>query len=142
MTTQIYSRKRMARIGACLVFAVYGGIVISFFRDYPRHLNSSFGSNSALVIAGGVLILGCILPFLYAAVRVFKPTIVEGELARTDGDFVRREHNDLVICVKGRKYNFPLDSCVDTKLNAASAETIQVRMEVGAFDRPFHLELR
>ena len=86
--------------------------------------------------------VGCLFVCLYAGVRVFRPTIVEGSLARTNGHFVRREHNDLVICVQGRKYKFPLDSNIDARLNAASAETVQVRMEVGAFDRPFYLEVR
>ena len=93
------------------------------------------------VLMGGVLMVGCLFLCLYAGVRVFRPTIVEGALARTNGHFVWREHNDLVICVQGRKYKFPLDSNIETRLNAASSETVQVRMEVGAFGRPFYLEV-
>jgi hypothetical protein len=111
-------------------------------RDYPKHLTAASGSTFLIGLVGGMLIGGSLFVCLYAGIRVFRPTIVEGALARTDGHFARREHNDLVICVQGRKYKFPLDSNVDTRLNAASTDTVQVRMEVGAFGRPFYLEVR
>jgi hypothetical protein len=141
MSAEIYSRKRMARIGACLGFVVFGGMVVSFLRDYPKHLISVSGSTFVIGLVGGVLIVGSLLAYLYVAVRVFTPTMVEGILTRTNGSFVNREHNDLVIRLKGKRYKFPLDSGVSTKLNDVAADSLQVRMEVGAFGYPLSLEV-
>jgi hypothetical protein len=139
MTREVYSRRLMSRVVACISFAVFGAMLVSFLRDHPSHLKAASGSTLFYDVVGGASIVACLLVTLYAGFRVFNPTIVEGSLTQMDGRFVLRERNDLVICVNGKKYKFPLDSKIDTSL---PSETVQVHMEVGAFHRPFYLEVR
>ena len=142
MKKEVYSRRLMSRIVACLSFVVFSGMLVPFLRDYPEHLKAASRSTLSYGIAGGALIVACLLVCLYVGFRVFSPTIVEGPLTRMDGGVVRREGNDLVICVNGKKYKFPLDSKIDASFQPAPSESVHVRLEVGAFGRPFYMEVR
>jgi hypothetical protein len=134
MTTEIYSRKPMAYAAVGLSFILCGGMLISFFRDYPKHMVKASGSTLAFGIMGGFVVIGFVAVCLYGAFRVVRPTRVEGSLTRTNGGLVTRQHNDLVIQIDGKKFKFPLDSSIDEKLSGLpSSQTIQVQMDVGAF---------
>jgi len=139
---EVYSRKTFSRVAACLGIAISGGMVVSFWKDYSKH----FAAPTGRAMIYGLVCTGLILAFigliLYGALRVLKPKIVTGVLAKVNGNFVNRKHNELVIYVDNQDYRFPLDSNIDVKLNDARGETIQVRMEVGAFRRPICLETR
>ena len=70
-----------------------------------------------------------------------RPKIVEGFLIRTNGNFVNRERNNLLVQLEGKRYKFPLDSGVDTRLNNISSERIELRMEIGAFGSAISVEI-
>jgi cell division protein ZapA (FtsZ GTPase activity inhibitor) len=42
-------------------------------------------------------------------------------------------NNDLEIQIDGKRYRLPLDRGARTKLNSVPADTVRVRLEVGAF---------
>lgn len=141
MSVQIYSRKRIAYVATVVSFIVCIGMLISFLSDYPGHIARAVGGALVFGIADGVVVLGFVLICIYGIVKVISPTTVEGSLKRTNGDFAVRVRNDLVISLNGKNYKFPLDSQVNAKLNSLSSDTLQVRMEVGAFGYPLTLEV-
>jgi hypothetical protein len=104
-------------------------------------MNEASGRSIVFVIFEGILLLGSMLLYLYYAFRTIRPRIVEGPLERTNGNFVNRERNELVVQVDGKRYKFPLDSGVDTKLNNILAESIELRMEIGAFGSAISAEI-
>lgn len=121
-----------AAVGLCLILC--GGMLTSFLRDYPKHIVKASGITLILGIMGGLVVTGFFAVCLYGACKIVRPTLVEGSLTRTNGNLVTRQHNDLVIQIDGKKYKFPLDSCIDEKLQGLpSSQTIHVRLDVGAF---------
>jgi hypothetical protein len=130
----IYSTKRMAYAGAGLSFILFAGMLISFLRDFSKRLLASSGSTLIFGILGGALICAVLGTLLYAAYRVFRPVVVQGVIEKTISAFVRyKMNNDLEIQIDGKRYRLPLDRGARTKLNSVPADTVRVRLEVGAF---------
>jgi len=143
MTTEIYSRRPLAYAAAGLFLVLCGGMLISFLRDYAKHIANASGSTLGVGILGGLVAIGVLGMYLYGAFRIVRPTRVQGHLARANGDVVTRQHNNLVIHLDGKKYKLPLDSGVDKKLNALPpSEVVQVEMDVGAFGSILSLRVR
>ena len=140
MKQKVYSRKHLAYIVAGLCLILFVCLLVSFLPEYRSDIAKASGARWVFVIVEGCIVLGPILVYMYCAFRAIRPTVVEGRLQKTNGNFVNRDRNDLIIRLKGKRYKFPLDSGVDTKLNGVSTETILVRMEVGAFNYPLLLE--
>lgn len=140
MTGEIYSRKRLARIVGILGIVLCVGMLISFRQRIAQEMA---GARSSTLIFGIVegSVLAFILVYLYGAFRLIWPRQVEGRLLKANGNFVNRERNNLVIRVDEKRYKFPLDSGVSAKLDDVSADALQVRMEVGAFNYALSLEL-
>jgi hypothetical protein len=136
----IYSTKRMGYVGACLSFPVCIGMLIPFLQSFPKRLTASSGSTFVFGVLGGALVLAFLVIWLYAAFKVFKPTVVEGVIEKTKGEFVSRAGNNLVICLDGKQYRLPQDRDVCAKLNSVPTHVLRVRIQVGAFRYVLSLE--